>query len=92
MKGKNIEINGIVYAPVKKATKKAKKVNKEDIKSKNLKKSKDWYAKKGIKIIREGFKAKLPTKNGIKEYDAVQFNNGKTGVILNCGFIKYAWK
>lgn len=63
-----------------------------DLKATNYAKSLKWYASKGINTVETGFKVTLPTKQGDKVYDAVRFSNGKTGVVLNSGIIKYAWK
>jgi hypothetical protein len=42
-------------------------------------------------IVKSGLKVKMPVKAGFKEYSAVEFSNGKVGVILDSGIIKYAW-
>ena len=79
---------------VAKAIKSALAGNKESDEQKianNRKKSIKWFAKKGITVVKSGFKVTLPTKSGNKKYEAVEFNNGKIGVFLASGYVKYAW-
>ena len=54
-------------------------------------KSEKWFADKvGVKVVERGLKVSLPTKKGLKQYEAVRFNNKRIGVILTSGIIKYA--
>lgn len=86
MVGKTIVINGIEYvqkntlnAKVSKA--KAVKSNVVDMKASCI----EWITKhlEGNPTVTEtNLKVKLPTKAGIKEYDAVKFSNGETRVFV----------
>lgn len=53
----------------------------------------DFFTQKlGLKVVKTGFKVALPTKQGIKQYDAVEFNNGRVAVYIFGGkVLKYTW-
>ena len=72
--------------------KKAKVQTQKNAITKARAESEKWFAKKGIEIVERNFKVELATKNGTKVYDAVKFDNGKTGVYVYGGkVLKYAW-
>ena len=83
------QVEKIVAKAVKSALA-GSKSSKEDLVAKNRAKSIAWHEKKGRKVT-EHLKVTLPTKTGKKEYDAVKFDNGKIGVFLASGYLKYAW-
>lgn len=84
------QVEKIVAKAVKSALA-GNKPSKEDLVAKNKAKSLAWHEKKGRKVVETGLKVSLPTKSGKKDYEAVKFDNGKIGVILASGFVKYAW-
>jgi len=52
----------------------------------------EWYKEQDLKIVKKGFKVSLPVKTGKKEFEAVQFDNGKIAVYIRGGSIlRYAW-
>jgi len=73
----------------RKTVSKSNKVATTDIKASKI----AWYEKRfDIKAVKKNFKMELPTKNGTKSYDAVEFSNGRKAVFIKGGHVlKYAW-
>jgi hypothetical protein len=70
---------------------KVKRTKEEEI-SENRAKSEKWFLEKmGLNIVERNLKVVLPTKAGNVTYEAVKFENGRIGVYLKSGFLKYAW-
>jgi len=88
---KLVKIDGKIYELTPVGVKSAKKDDQSKFKD-NYKRSLEWFKTKfDIHPVQTGLKVKLPTKSGLKEYDAIKFNNNRIGVVLSYGAIKYAW-
>ena len=84
-----LESKRATHKPQQKVLAKAKK---PDLKEINFQKSVKFFEEKcKVSVVEKGFKIKMPVSAGEKSYDAVKFSNGRIGVILDSGIIKYAW-